>query len=85
MIVGAHVMLQSRNPSADKAFFGGVLNLPSVDVGGGFIIFGIPPAAGLALSLVQRMKDVLFGVPGLLAWQGFEGNRLWRLWRGRKN
>ena len=44
MIVGAHVMLQSRNPSADKAFFGGVLNLPSVDAGGGFLIFGVPPA-----------------------------------------
>src|SRR5579862_9067164 len=43
MIVGAHVMLQSRNPSADKAFFGGVLNLPSVDAGGGFLIFGVPP------------------------------------------
>jgi hypothetical protein len=44
MITGAHVMLQSRNPSADKAFFGGVLNLPSVDAGGGFLIFGVPPA-----------------------------------------
>src|SRR5205814_1765891 len=33
-----------RNPSADKAFFGGVLNLPSVDAGGGFLIFGVPPA-----------------------------------------
>lgn len=44
MIVGAHVMLQSRNPSADRAFFGGVLNLPSVDAGGGFMIFGVPPA-----------------------------------------
>lgn len=49
----------------------------------GWWLFGIPPAAGLALSLVQRMKDVLFGVPGLLVWQGFEGNRLWRLWRER--
>jgi len=44
MIIGAHIMLQSRNPSADKAFFGGVLNLPSVDAGGGFLIFGVPPA-----------------------------------------
>ena len=50
----------------------------------GWWLFGIPPAAGLALSLVQRMKDVLFGVPGLLVWQGFEGNRLWTLWRGRR-
>jgi hypothetical protein len=48
-------------------------------------IFGIPPAAGLALSLVQRLKDVLFGIPGLLAWQGFEGSRLWTRWRTRRN
>jgi len=50
----------------------------------GWWLFGIPPAAGLALSLVQRMKDVLFGVPGLIVWQGLEGRRLWSLWRGRR-
>ncbi|MBT0895062.1 flippase-like domain-containing protein [Geobacter hydrogenophilus] len=50
----------------------------------GWWLFGIPPAAGLALSLVQRMKDVLFGVPGLLVWQGLEGKHLWSLWRRRK-
>ncbi|HEX3430378.1 MAG TPA: hypothetical protein VHT03_05780 [Rhizomicrobium sp.] len=44
MIIGAHVMLQSRNPSADKAFFGGVLNFPAVDAGGGFLIFRVPAA-----------------------------------------
>jgi hypothetical protein len=30
----------------------------------------------------MRMKDVLFGIPGLLVWQGFEGSSLWRLGRG---
>jgi len=44
MIIGSHVMVQSRNPSADKAFFGGVLNFPSVDAGGGFLIFAAPPS-----------------------------------------
>jgi hypothetical protein len=48
-------------------------------------LFGIPPEAGLALSLVQRLKDVLFGIPGLIAWQGFEGSRLWAQWKGRRN
>lgn|GEM_PF-6780075 len=43
---------------------------------------GVQPAVGLALSLVQRVKDVLTGILGLLVWQGFEG-RLWGLWRGR--
>ncbi len=51
----------------------------------GWRLFGIPPAVGLALSLVQRMKDVLVGIPGLLVWQGFEGSRLWTCWKRRKN
>jgi hypothetical protein len=51
----------------------------------GVWLFGIPPEAGLAISLVQRLKDVLFGIPGLLVWQGFEGSRLWTRWRGRRN
>jgi hypothetical protein len=44
MIIGAHIMLQSRDEAADKAFLSDVLNLGSVDAGGGFMIFGIPPA-----------------------------------------
>ena len=44
MIVGAHVMIQSSNYDADKAFFRDVLRLPSVDAGGGFLLFGVPPA-----------------------------------------
>jgi putative membrane protein len=50
----------------------------------GWGLFGIPPAAGLAVSLVMRTKDIIFGVPGLLVWQGFEGSHLWTLWRGRR-
>ncbi len=48
------------------------------------IFFGVPPAQGLALSLVQRLKDVLVGVMGLLLWQGLEGRSLWKLWKGRR-
>jgi len=47
-------------------------------------LFGIPPATGLAMSLIMRMKDVIFGVPGLLVWQGFEGRHLWTLLRRRR-
>jgi putative membrane protein len=49
------------------------------------MLFGIPPTVGLAVSLVLRLKDVLFGIPGLLAWQGFEGRRLWDLWNGPRD
>jgi putative membrane protein len=36
-------------------------------------IFGVPPEAALALSLVKRIPDLVIGVPGLLAWQAIEG------------
>lgn len=41
-------------------------------------IFGVPPEAAIALSLVKRIPDVIIGVPGLLAWQAIEG---WHLFR----
>jgi hypothetical protein len=44
MIIGAHVMIQSRDDAADKAFLADVLKFSSVDAGGGFLIFGVPPA-----------------------------------------
>ena len=44
MITGAHSIIYSRNPDADRAFFRDVLGLPNVDVGGGWLIFGLPPA-----------------------------------------
>jgi putative membrane protein len=36
-------------------------------------IFGVPPEAALALSLVKRIPDLIIGVPGLVAWQVMEG------------
>ncbi len=44
MIEGAHCVIYSSNPDADRAFFRDVLALPNVDVGGGWLIFGLPPA-----------------------------------------
>lgn len=44
MITGAHVIIYSTNPEADRAFFRDVLKFPNVDVGGGWLIFGLPPA-----------------------------------------
>jgi hypothetical protein len=44
MIIGAHIMLHSRDEAADRAFLSDVLNLGSVDAGGGYMIFGVPPA-----------------------------------------
>ena len=44
MITGAHSIIYSTNPDADRAFFRDVLEFTNVDVGGGWLIFGLPPA-----------------------------------------
>jgi putative membrane protein len=40
---------------------------------GGFVLacglFGIPPEQALALSLVRRIRDIAFGLPGIVAWR----------------
>jgi putative membrane protein len=35
-------------------------------------LVGVPPAAALAAALVRRTREVLFSLPGLLAWQRAE-------------
>jgi hypothetical protein len=43
-IVGAHSIVYSKDPDADRAFLKDVLRFPSVDAGEGWLIFGLPPA-----------------------------------------
>lgn len=44
MIIGAHSIVYSKDPDADRAFLRDVLGLTHVDVGDGWLIFGLPPA-----------------------------------------
>jgi hypothetical protein len=44
MINGAHVILYSTDSEADRTFLRDVLELPNVDVGDGWLIFGLPPS-----------------------------------------
>ena len=44
MIVGAHILLYSKDPEADRAFFRDVLQFRAVDIGRGWLIFELPPA-----------------------------------------
>lgn len=44
MITGSHVIVTSKDPEADRAFFRDVLNFPAVDAGHGWLIFALPPA-----------------------------------------
>ncbi len=44
MLTGGHSIIYSKNAEADRAFLRDVLRLPNVDVGEGWLIFGLPPA-----------------------------------------
>jgi hypothetical protein len=43
MIIGAHAIIYSRNPDADRAFLRDRLDLSHVDIGEGWLIFALPP------------------------------------------
>jgi len=44
MFFGVHLLLYSRDPEADRAFFRDVLEISVVDAGHGWLIFALPPA-----------------------------------------
>ncbi|HKB16189.1 MAG TPA: extradiol dioxygenase [Planctomycetota bacterium] len=44
MLIGGHSIIYSKNAEADRVFLRDVLRLPNVDVGEGWLIFGLPPA-----------------------------------------
>jgi hypothetical protein len=44
VLIGAHAIIYSTKPDADRVFLRDVLRLPNVDVGHGWLIFGLPPS-----------------------------------------
>jgi hypothetical protein len=44
VITGAHVIVYSKDPEADREFVQKVLKFSSVDAGHGWLIFALPPA-----------------------------------------
>lgn len=44
MITSTHAIVYAEDAEQTRAFFRDVLELPSVDVGGGWLIFKLPPA-----------------------------------------
>ena len=60
MINGAHIVLYSKEPEADRAFFRDVLQLPSVDGGHGWLIFALPPAEAAFHDAKDNNKHELF-------------------------
>ena len=49
---------------------------------GGYVVvgrlLGIPAEMGLALALIRRVRELAFGIPGLIAWQIIEGSEAWK-------
>ena len=43
-MIGAHFLMYSRDPDADRAFLKDALGFPFVDAGHGWLIFALPPS-----------------------------------------
>lgn len=41
-------------------------------------LLGISAASALTLALIRRLRELSFGIPGVLAWQVIETRRAWR-------
>lgn len=59
MITGVHATLFAQDAEAARAFFADVLGLKSVDAGGGWLIFALPPAE-LAAHPADRDSHELY-------------------------
>jgi catechol 2,3-dioxygenase-like lactoylglutathione lyase family enzyme len=57
VIAGAHTLLYAEDAKAARAFFRDVLGFPSVDAGGGWLIFELPPAE-LGIHPLERPAHV---------------------------
>lgn len=77
--IGEAIVIESLSQMIRSAAFAvpGALGVQE----GGFMLlgalYGLPPPLCLATSLAKRVREVLLGVPALLAWQWLEGKRLW--------
>jgi catechol 2,3-dioxygenase-like lactoylglutathione lyase family enzyme len=59
LITGAHAIVFSGDAAADRAFFRDVLGLDSIDAGGGWLIFSLPPAE-LAVHPAENARHELY-------------------------
>ena len=76
MITGAHAILYSADPDADRAFLKDVLKLPNVDTGGGWLIFGLPPSE-IAIHPAEKsgVQELYFLVDDVKAFIAEMGKR----------
>jgi catechol 2,3-dioxygenase-like lactoylglutathione lyase family enzyme len=60
MLTGAHIVIYSRDPDADRTFFKDILGLRSVDAGRGWLIFAVPAAEVAFHPHDQNNKHEIF-------------------------
>jgi hypothetical protein len=60
MIIGAHSIIFSKDPEADRHFFRDVLRFAHVDVGDGWLIFGLPQAEMAVHPADENNRHELF-------------------------
>ena len=69
-IIGAHMLLYSSEPETLRAMLRDVFGFPTVDAGGGWLIFALPPAElgtlpGPANSWRGLLSKVPAGLPAV--------------------
>lgn len=67
MIDGAHVVINSPDPDADRAFLRDVIGLPHVDAGDGWLIFGLPPSEIAVHPAERSAHEIYFMCPDIEA------------------
>ena len=60
MINGAHVVIYTKDPEADRAFFRDVLKFSAVDAGHGWLIFAMPPCEAAFHEAESNDRQELF-------------------------
>jgi catechol 2,3-dioxygenase-like lactoylglutathione lyase family enzyme len=67
MLIGAHVLLYSKQPEADRVFFRDVLGFPFANAGDGWLIFKLPTAeVGIHPTEPGDNRQLVHGGHGLL-------------------
>jgi hypothetical protein len=60
MIFGAHIVVHSKDATADRAFLKDSLGLTSIDAGHGWLIFALPPAEVAVHPSEERSRQELY-------------------------
>jgi hypothetical protein len=87
MILGAHIIIYSRDAAADRAFLRDVLGFASVDAGHDWLIFALPPAEAAVHPAEENDRHELYFIcddlNAEIAVLALEGVRCSEVWEER--